>query len=194
MKVALYARVSTNKCEVCGQKKLAHGIVAGHDFRGQNPEVQLTVLRQWARDHKHSVVGEYVDRLKGAEVRRPEMETMMRICVGGSSEIDAIVVQRLDRFGRSVLELHGLVERLRKSNVKFVSTTEGFDLTTPAGEALFGMLCVFAQFERRMISERTKSGMAQARAEGKAVGRRIDPQHGPSRTTLWRRRQLRKTA
>lgn len=194
MKVALYARVSSNKCDVCGQKKLAHGAASGHEFRGQNPEVQLGALRQWAKGNGNTISGEFVDRLKGAEVRRPQLEAMIHSCTAGLGNIEAIAVQRLDRFGRSVIELHGLVEKLRKVSVKFVSITEGFDLTTPAGEALFGMLCVFAQFERRMISERTKSGMAQARAEGKPIGRRIDPKRGPSRTTRWRRRNLAKSA
>jgi DNA invertase Pin-like site-specific DNA recombinase len=76
---------------------------------------------------------------------------------------------------------------LRDAKVGFISLKEGFDLTTPMGKAFFGMLCVFAEFERDVITERIKAGLRHARAKGIILGRKIDPKKGPSRTTLWRR-------
>ena len=86
-------------------------------------------------------------------------------------EIDVIVVWKLDRWGRSLTDLMKSLEELTALNVGFVSMTEAIDLTTPAGKALAGMLAVFSQFERDILSERVKAGIAYARSKGKAHGR-----------------------
>lgn len=83
--------------------------------------------------------------------------------------------------------LHKTVGDLLAAKVDFVSVKDNFDLTTPMGKLLFGILAVFAEFERNVIAERTKDGLKKARAEGHIPGRRIDPGKGPSRTTIWRR-------
>lgn len=179
MNIALYARVSKPQRE--------------HDAdiqqKEQNPEVQLRELREWARHQEHNVAAEYVERLSGKNRNRPQLQRLMREVTRGLRDVDAIVVWRLDRFGRSVQDLSNLVAELREAKVSFISIKEGFDLTTPTGRAMFGMLAVFAEFERNVIAERTKAGMALARAEGRTPGRRIDPRKGPSRTTLWRERR-----
>ena len=105
----------------------------------------------------------------------------------GWRDFSVVVVLRLDRFGRSVQHLHSAVGELLAAKVEFISVKEGFDLTTPMGKLLFGILAAFAEFERNVIAERTKDGLKKARAEGHIPGRRIDAVKGPSRTTLWRR-------
>jgi len=190
MKVALYARVSTDKCEICGKKPSAHTSSSTHEFRGQDPEVQLRELRDWCAANKHTVVHEYVDRgVSGAKTSRPHLDELMAAAAQGLREIEAVVVLRLDRFGRSVQHLHAAVGKLLDAKVEFVSVKDNFDLTTPMGKLLFGILAVFAEFERNVIAERTKDGLKKARAvEGHIPGRKIDLAKGPSRTTRWRQR------
>lgn len=86
-------------------------------------------------------------------------------------KIDAIIVWRLDRWGRSLVDLVSTLGELGDLGVGFVSLTEALDLTTPTGRAMAGLLAVFAEFERDILRERVKAGIAQARAEGKPHGR-----------------------
>ena len=187
MNVALYARVSTDKCELCGKNPASHKS-AGHEFRGQDPEVQLRELRAWCAFSKHTIIHEYVDYgVSGTKTSRPHLDELMADATKGLRDIDAVIVLRLDRLGRSVQHLHKAVGDLLAAEVEFVSVKDNFDLTSPMGKLLFGILAVFAEFERNVIAERTKDGLKKARAEGHAGGRRIDPVKGPSRTTMWRR-------
>lgn len=169
MNLALYARVSK---------------LHGH----QDPEVQLRELRAWCEIQKHKIVAEYVDHgVSGAKTSRPQLDRLMREATKGLRDIDAVLVWRLDRFGRSLQHLQNAIAVLRDAKVGFISLKEGFDLTTPMGKAFFGMLGVFAEFERDVIAERIKAGLRNAKAKGHLPGRKIDPKRGPSRTTLWRR-------
>jgi putative DNA-invertase from lambdoid prophage Rac len=86
-------------------------------------------------------------------------------------EIDVIVVWRLDRWGRSVSDLMATLGEMTELGVGFVSLTEALDLTTPSGRALAGMLAIFAEFEREILRERVRAGIAQARKEGRPHGR-----------------------
>jgi putative DNA-invertase from lambdoid prophage Rac len=82
-------------------------------------------------------------------------------------EIDVVLVWRLDRWGRSVTDLLATLQELEHLGVGFVSLTEALDLTTPAGRAMAGLLAVFAEFEREILRERTRAGLAHARQNGK---------------------------
>ena len=86
-------------------------------------------------------------------------------------EIDAILVWKLDRFGRSLADLITSLNELQELGVVFVSMTEALDFSTPSGRAMAGMLSTFAEFERDMISERVKAGIANAREKSKPHGR-----------------------
>jgi DNA invertase Pin-like site-specific DNA recombinase len=86
-------------------------------------------------------------------------------------EIDLVVVWRLDRWGRSLVDLVNTLQELSSLKVGFVSLSEALDLTTPSGRALAGMLAVFAEFERDVLRDRVKADIAQARKEGKPHGR-----------------------
>jgi putative DNA-invertase from lambdoid prophage Rac len=86
-------------------------------------------------------------------------------------EIDLVLVWRLDRWGRSVADLLATLQELDHLGVGFVSLTEALDLTTPAGRAMAGLLAIFAEFEREVLRERTRAGLAEARANGKRLGR-----------------------
>jgi len=86
-------------------------------------------------------------------------------------EIDIVLVWRLDRWGRSVTDLLATLQELEHLGVGFVSLTEALDLSTPAGRAMAGLLAIFAEFEREILRERTKAGLAHAREKGKQLGR-----------------------
>jgi DNA invertase Pin-like site-specific DNA recombinase len=86
-------------------------------------------------------------------------------------EIDVVFVWRLDRWGRSVTDLLAPLQEREHLGVGFGSLTEALDLTTPAGRAMAGLLAIFAEFEREILREQTRAGLAHARENGKRLGR-----------------------
>lgn len=86
-------------------------------------------------------------------------------------DIDVVLVWRLDRWGRSVADLLATLQELDHLGVGFVSLTEALDLTTPAGRAMAALLAVFAEFEREILRERVRAGLAHAQRNGKRLGR-----------------------
>lgn len=116
----------------------------------------------------------YIDRVSGKSRERPELTKMLKAL----RQDDVVIVQRLDRLGRSLKDLISLLEQLKNQGVKFVSLVENIDTTTAVGELAFHIIGAIAQFERRLISERTKSGLAAARARGRKGGRK--PKMTPS--------------
>jgi hypothetical protein len=114
-------------------------------------------------------------------------------------EIDVVLVWRLDRWGRSVTDLLATLQELEHLGVGFVSLTEALDLTTAVGRAMAGLLAVFAVFEREVLQERTKAGLAHARENGKRLGRPAtaaihaggDPETAPCRRQQIRNRSAR---
>lgn len=104
------------------------------------------------------------------------------------NEGDTLVVWKLDRLGRSTIHLLQLLDGLRKRNVDFQAITQGIDTTTSIGRMLYGQLAVFAEFEREQIRERTKAGMAAAKARGVHIGRPrklTDKQITSARKKIW---------
>jgi DNA invertase Pin-like site-specific DNA recombinase len=86
-------------------------------------------------------------------------------------EIHAVLVWRLDRWGRSLADLVGTLQELAELGVGFISLTEALDMTTATGRAMAGLLAVFAQFEHDLLRERVRAGLAEARLNGKQLGR-----------------------
>jgi len=148
MRVGLYARVST------------------HDQ--QTLPLQREALQEYADRRGWWVVLQIEDIGSGAK-ERPQRNILLK--AARRQELDAILVWRLDRWGRSVADLVGTLTELNELGVGFVSLTEALDLTTSAGRAMAGLLAVFAQFEREILQERVKAGIAQARQDGKPHGR-----------------------
>ena len=106
------------------------------------------------------------ETVSGVKRKRPERDKAMV----DAREGDVFVVYKLDRLGRSFRELLDMVHDLEQRGIGFVSITEGFDTTTPAGRFMFHMLGALAEFERGLIAERTRDGMAEAKAQGRPVG------------------------
>lgn len=148
MRVGLYARIST------------------HDQ--QTLPMQLSAMTEYASRRNWDIVLEITDVASGA-TSRPRREELLK--AARRREVDVIVVWRLDRWGRSVADLVTSLNELQALDVGFVSLTEALDMTTPGGRALAGMLAVFAEFERDILRDRVRAGIAQARKEGRPHGR-----------------------
>ncbi|HHG3227547.1 TPA: recombinase family protein [Vibrio parahaemolyticus] len=110
----------------------------------------------------------YTEKASGKVTNRPELEKALDNLRKG----DMLVVWRLDRLGRSLPHLIETVNDLKARNIGFVSITEAIDTSSPAGELIFHIFGAIAQFERSLISERTKAGLAAAKRRGKSVGRK----------------------
>ena len=147
-RVAIYARVST------------------HDQ--QTLPTQLEAMRAYA-ERKGWQIALTVEEVGSGAKTRPRREELLR--AARRKEMDIIVVWRLDRWGRSLVDLIATLQELTALRVGFVSLSEALDLTTPSGRAFAGMLAVFAEFERDILRDRVKAGIAQARKEGRPHGR-----------------------
>lgn len=111
----------------------------------------------------------YVDKISGSKAERPGLEKCLAVIQPG----DTLLVWRLDRLGRSMVHLISLIEDLRTKQIGFKSICDGaIDTTTASGELIFNIFSSLAQFERRLIQERTKAGLDAARARGRQGGRK----------------------
>tara|TARA_Y100000296_G_scaffold85346_1_gene121023 strand:- start:588 stop:1145 length:558 start_codon:yes stop_codon:yes gene_type:complete len=128
----------------------------------QSDSSQLDALLEAGCERVYQEIGSGKSRL------RPELERMIDSLRAG----DVVVVQRLDRLGRSLKDLIELLDGFKKQDVQFISLNESIDTTTAVGELAFHMIGSIAQFERRLISERTKAGLVAARARGRKGGRK----------------------
>jgi len=148
-RAALYTRVSTGE---------------------QNTEAQERALREYVQRRGWKVQKVYRDQgQSGANAKRPALNELLRDCRRGS--VDVVMVWKFDRFARSLNALISGLELCRSLGIDFVSVTEAVDTSLPAGELVFQMIGAVAQFERSLIAERVKSGLANARAKGKVLGR-----------------------
>jgi DNA invertase Pin-like site-specific DNA recombinase len=148
LRAGLYARVSTND-----QQTLA---------------MQNRAMREYVARRGWTIALQVREVNSGAakrEAREKLLEAARR------REIDVVLVWRLDRWGCSVTDLLATLQELEYLGVGFVSLTEALDLTTAAGRAMAAMLAVFASFEREILQERTRAGLAHARMKGKRLGR-----------------------
>ena len=127
----------------------------------QKLDLQLDALREAGCERV------FTDEASGANAERPGLTDALAFARSG----DALVVWRLDRFGRSLKDLVGRVDELRERGVGFRSLTEGVDTTSPTGKLVFHIFGALAEFERDLIRERTLAGLASARARGRKGGR-----------------------
>jgi putative DNA-invertase from lambdoid prophage Rac len=146
--VGLYARVST------------------HDQ--QTIPLQTRAMREYAARRGWTIAMQVREVGSGA-VHRQSREKLLE--AARRREIDGVLVWRLDRWGRSVTDLLATLQELEHLGVGFVSLTEALDLTTPASRAMAGLLAVFAEFEREVLRDRVRAGLAHARQNGQRLGR-----------------------
>jgi DNA invertase Pin-like site-specific DNA recombinase len=140
--------------------------VSTHDQ--QTLPLQISAMREHA-EHRGWTIAMNVEDVGSGIRDRPRRDDLMRAV--RRRELDLILVWRLDRWGRSLVDLVTTLQELTALRVGFVSLSEALDLTTPSGRALAGMLAVFAEFERDILRDRVKAGIAQARKEGRPHGR-----------------------
>jgi DNA invertase Pin-like site-specific DNA recombinase len=138
----------------------------------QTVENQLRELRDAAERHGWIVTGEFVDHgisgTKGRE-KRPQFDALCKAV--SRKEIDFVAAWSIDRLSRSMKDLLGFLAELQAKGVDLYLHQQALDTSTPAGRAMFQMCGVFAEFERAIIVERVKAGLARARATGKTLGR-----------------------
>jgi len=147
-RVGLYARVST------------------HDQ--QTLPLQMRAMREYVSRRGWTIAVQIKEVGSGAAER--ELREYL-LAAARRREIDVVLVWRLDRWGRSLVDLVVTLKELAELGVSFVSLTEALDLTTPTGRAMAGLLSVFAEFEHEILRERIRAGIAEARLKGKRFGR-----------------------
>jgi DNA invertase Pin-like site-specific DNA recombinase len=149
-RVALYARVST--------------------CNGQDPEMQLSELREYASRRGWTIAREYVDQgVSGSKESRPQLNQLMTDA--HRRKFDAVLAWKIDRFGRSLKHLVNALADLCAYGVAFISFRDNLDLSTPSGRLMFQIIGAMAEFERSLIQERVRAGLRNARAKGKKFGR-----------------------
>ncbi|MBZ5686291.1 MAG: recombinase family protein [Acidobacteriia bacterium] len=148
--VALYARVST--------------------LNNQHPEMQLAELREYAGRRGWQIVEEFTDQgVSGCKESRPALNQLMAGAC--RRQFDAILVWKIDRFGRSLKHLVNALAELAALGVAFISLRDNLDLSTPSGRLMFQIIGAMAEFERALIQERVRAGLRNARAKGRRLGR-----------------------
>lgn len=149
MKAFLYARVST---------------------KDQATDMQLAELRDYCARRGLDIAGEFIDAgISGSKERRPQLDAMLAACQ--KRKADAVIVYRYDRFARSLRQLVNALAEFDALGIHFVSLHEGVDTSTPNGRLVFGIFASIAEFERELIRDRVRSGLAAAKAKGKRLGR-----------------------
>ncbi len=187
VKCALYARVSKSD-------------------ESQDPLNQLMRMKAYATERGWDVFSQYVDTASGADDNRPELDRMLSDA--RARRFGLVLCVKVDRLARSVTNLYRVMNDLDSRGIKFECTDQAISTNTPTGKLLLNVLAGVAEFERELIRDRTKAGLARARAQGKRLGRppkRVDLQHvlelrnqgfgyrkiaevlGVSRQTMWAR-------
>jgi DNA invertase Pin-like site-specific DNA recombinase len=149
MKVALYARVST-------------------DDKGQTTENQFIKLRAIAKARGDQIIGEYFDYRSGKDTRRDGLRALL---VDAKLHLfDKVMITKLDRMMRSTKNMLNVLQDLEGWGVGLECSDQDIDTKSPAGRLLLTVLAAIAEFERELCSSRVKDGMARAKAEGKHIG------------------------
>lgn len=151
MKVAIYTRVSTDEQTTENQKL----------------ELLKVIENRPCWEVGHIFEDQGISGAKGRD-QRPALDDMLKRCLRGEFEI--VAAWSVDRLGRSLSDLVTLLNDLHAAGVGLYLHQQALDTTTPSGRAMFQMIGVFAEFERSMIQERVKAGLARARAQGIRLG------------------------
>ena len=128
----------------------------------QNLELQLEALRSSGCDRI------FEDKISGAKSKRPGLDKLLKVLRPG----DTVIVWKLDRMGRSLIHLVDLLNHFLSNDIEFISITEGIKISTSIGRFAYTMLSAVAEMERENMIERTRAGLAAARANGRIGGRR----------------------
>ena len=148
-KIVMYTRVSTND---------------------QSTESQELAIRKYCEHNGWNVHKIYSDHgISGAKDSRPQLDQLKKDVIKG--KIDCLVVFKFDRIARSTSHLLECLKLFQKHEVDFVSVTEGIDTSTPIGQMVFTLISAISEFERSIISQRVKAGIAKAKDSNTPLGR-----------------------
>lgn len=150
MRVGLYARVSTEN-------------------NGQDPETQMDIIREIATRRGYEIEGEYMDFKSGKDANRPQWKLLMEKIE--TEQIDGIMALRLDRVMRSVKHLCDTIAIIKKHNAKLIFSDMEFDPSNPNSQLTINILGAIAEWEREIISTRTREGMQHRIAKGQKFGK-----------------------
>jgi len=136
----------------------------------QDPELQLAELREYASRRGWKITEEYLDHgISGSKESRPALNKLM--ADAGRRRFDAVLVWKIDRFGRSLKHLVNALAELDARGIAFISLRDNLDLSTPSGRLMFQIIGAMAELERALIQERVKAGISRARCKGTRLGR-----------------------
>jgi len=144
MKVAIYARVSTDE---------------------QFVDKQVDALREYCYRMDYDVYDVYLDIISGSKSSRPEFNRLLSDM--RRYKFNCVMVTKLDRVGRSLSHLLSVFDEFKSKQVNFIATTQNIDTSSATGNLLFQIMGAFAEFERNIISERTREGLVKAKNVGK---------------------------
>ena len=150
MKAAIYARVSTTD---------------------QHNEIQVRELTEYIERRGWNLTAVYQDKMSGAKARRPGLDAMM--ADARLRKFDVVLVLKLDRFGRSLMNCVAGIQELAAMDIRFIAVSQGLDTdqSNPASRLLLHILASVAEFERELICERVRAGVSNAKKNGKMLGR-----------------------
>ena len=160
MKIAIYLRVSKD------------------ELHTENQEIQL---QEYCKGRGYEVTQTYTDHISGAKEYRPALSELLKAVE--QKEFEAVLVWKLDRLGRSLQHLIRVVKFFEEHGVNLICSTQNIDTTTASGKLIFYIFGAMAEFERALISERTKAGIVRARANGKQIGRKMGQKDAYARKT-----------
>lgn len=160
MKIAIYLRVSKD------------------ELHTENQEAQL---QEYCRGRGYDIVQTYADHISGMKEHRPALTELMEAVK--EKRFEAVLVWKLDRLGRSLQHLIKIVRYFEAHGVNLICSTQNIDTTTAGGKLTFHIFGAMAEFERELISDRTKAGIARARQNGKQIGRKAGQKDSHARKT-----------
>lgn len=181
IRAAIYARVSTNE---------------------QSPELQLQELRQYVQQRGFVLHKEYIDQVTGdfdkrKKKRKPkDLAYQELIDDAFRCKFDCVIVWKYDRFARSLSALVTALDNFNSLGIDFISLTQNIDTTTSMGRLFYNVIASFSQFEREIIVERVKAGLANAKSKGVQLGRPVKDKTAAERVQTLRQEgwSLRKIA
>jgi putative DNA-invertase from lambdoid prophage Rac len=137
----------------------------------QHNTVQIHDLKEYVKHRTWKLAAVYQDKISGAKASRPGLDQLM--AAARQRQFDVVLVQKLDRFGRSLVQCISGIQELSSLGIRFIATSQGIDTdeSNPSSKLLLHLLAAFAQFEREIIRERVVAGLEHARRKGVRLGR-----------------------
>lgn len=137
----------------------------------QDLDLQVSSIKKFADYRGDKIIRMFTDKASGKDLKRDGFQEMINLIDKNTLGIEAIVITKLDRIGRSLSDLIRIVEYLKSKNIQLVSITDNIDTTTSQGILFFQLVGAIAEYERKLINERTAAGLKEARESGVKFGR-----------------------